>query len=339
MNVTLAYRTLVAFDAAVRHDQGAAYRQNLQRVLPHIGDAYKGADEGFRSHLGASVLGTECGRAVWYGFRWASKRQFSGQMLRLFNRGHLEEGRLIALLLTIGVEVFQQDSNGNQFRISDFGGHYGGSGDGVVIGIPDLQKGQPALSEFKTHNDKSFVKLAGKNWKDYIASVIDPTLPRVQFEGEGVRSAKFEHWVQMQSYMRKMGIATAVYVAVNKNDDHIYAEIVSLDPGSADEFIGRAGKIIMMQAAPPMINKSPGWYGCNFCDYKPICKGGKPVERNCRTCEFAEPNVEDGKWWCNNKERRIELLFAASNPEGEDFSLTKERQLKGCNHYIKNKSM
>ena len=297
MNFTLASKTLAAFEHFVKIDQGAAWRQHLGRVMPHLDDAYRGKDEGFRTHLGASLIGRECGRELWYGFHWSSKSIHEGRMLRLFNRGHMEEGRFIALLLTIGCEVYQQDANGKQFRISEFGGHFGGSGDGVAIGIPDFAPGVASLLEFKTHNDKSFAKLVK----------------------EGVRAAKFEHWVQMQVYMRKMGLTHAVYFAINKNDDHIHAEIVYLDSATADRFIERAGTIIRLHQAPAMINKSPGWYGCNFCDFKPICKLGKPVERNCRTCAYSEPSVEDGSWRCTNPIDRCVL--------------SKADQLAGCSHY------
>ena len=321
MNFTLATKTLQSIEEFIEKDQGAKYRGFLQKVMPHIGDAYRSEEEvGFRSHLGASLIGRECGRELWYGFRWTMKARFSGRMNRLFNRGHMEEGRFIAILLTIGCEVFQQDANGKQFRISEYGGHFGGSGDGVVVGLPDLPPGVPALSEFKTHNDKSFAKLVK----------------------EGVRAAKFEHWIQMQVYMRKMGLAVAVYFAVNKNDDHIHAELVYLDSAKADEAIHRAGKIIMMQQAPDKLSKSPTFFGCNFCNFKPICKQGAPVERNCRTCMYAEPRIDGpmaGQWMCENKGRQLELLFPDTNPLKETFALTKERQLMACERYVKNPSM
>jgi len=58
--VTLATKTLAAIDAAIEADQGAAYRQHLKNVLPHIGDAYRGVEESpFRSHMGASIIGRE----------------------------------------------------------------------------------------------------------------------------------------------------------------------------------------------------------------------------------------------------------------------------------------
>lgn len=307
----LALLTLKAFEIAVAQDQGSAYRGWLRKVLPHISDAYRQDDSPFRSHMGASGIGRECARAVWYDFRWATKPAFTGRMLRLFNRGHLEEGRMIALLLACGFQVYQQDENGQQFRISSYGGHFGGSGDGVVVGIPDLPPGTPSLLEFKTHNDNSFKAL----------------------KKEGVRAAKLEHFVQMQVYMRRMGLQFALYVAINKNDDEIYAEIVSLDSAFADQFIERAHKIIPMRnAAPDKISKSPGWKACSWCDHKPVCHLRAAPERNCRTCKHSEPR-EDGTWWCESSERQMNMLFGPKegvSNEGETFQLTKERQLVGC---------
>lgn len=306
-NLILATKTLEAFNTELSKDQGAAYRQNLGKVVPHLDDAYRGADDAFRSHLGASIIGKSCEREIWYSFHWTKRPSFDGRMLRLFNRGHMEEGRLIALLLTIGCEFYQQDVNGKQFRISDCAGHFSGSGDGVVIGLPDLNNGQAALAEFKTHGDKSFKKVST----------------------EGVRAAKFEHWVQMQTYMYKMGLAVAAYFAVNKNDDHIHAEIIYLDPEFASKTLHKARVIIIAQDPPAKINKSAGWYECNFCSFKPVCKGGAQPDKNCRTCEFAKPEIEGplaGEWVC-------------SVDSYEHTVLTKQRQLTGCDKYTKKQSI
>ncbi len=332
MNITIAYDTLRLMDHVVRRDQGGAYRQNLERVIPHVHDAYRGEEEGFRSHMGASILGKECDRAVWYNFNWVSKEIFSGQMMRLFNRGHLEEARFIALLLTCGIEVYQQDDQGRQYRISEYGGHFGGSGDGVVKGVPELAASpfQFALSEFKTHNDKSFKKLAGDNWKDFHERVLNPNDPKLrkhEFTGDGVRSAKFEHWVQMQLYMRKMGLPIALYCAVNKNDDHIYCELVHLDTAAADFQLERAGRIIPIKTPPKKIAESIGDYRCMFCSFKPVCKQGEAPAVNCRTCRYSEPNMRDGQWYCTNS--------VVAHPKSE-VVLTKQEQLKGCSHYEKN---
>lgn len=293
-NIYLAHKTKEAIDNCIKADQGATYRKWLGRVLPHIGDAYSEDSFPFRSHMGASLIGNECGRAVWYGFRWSMRPVFEGRLIRLFNRGHLEEGRFIAQLLSIGVEVFQQDENGKQFRISHAGGHFGGSGDGIAIGLPDLAPGQACLLEFKTHNDKSFKNLVLL----------------------GVKEAKWEHYVQMNIYMRKMGLPIALYGAVNKNDDSTHWELVPLNPEVADAFLDRGEQLVQMQDAPKKLNASPGFFKCKFCNFRPICHLGVQPDRNCRTCQHAKI-VDGGVWKCGKT----------------NSQLTKEQQFLGCNQY------
>jgi hypothetical protein len=311
--IVLAKKTLAAIDAAIELDQGASYRQHLKRVLPHMADAYRGAEENpFRSHLGASILGGKCGRAIWYSFHWFTKPKFPGRVLRLFNRGHLEEARLIAALLTINCRVYQQDGEGRQYRISDVAGHLGGSGDGVAIGIPDLPVGAPALTEWKTHNDASFKALVKT----------------------GVREAKFEHFVQMQTYMRKMGLMYGLYGAVNKNDDSIHLEIITLDTGIGDQFLQRGRTIIMMARAPAKINESPGWFDCKWCDHRPVCHLKATPERNCRTCIYVECNADKGGWDCGNKYRQMAMVHGEEmEPDESPKMLTEKRQLMACKRY------
>lgn len=40
--------------------------------------------DGFRDHLGASLIGKSCARALWYDFRWATPARHTGRILRLF---------------------------------------------------------------------------------------------------------------------------------------------------------------------------------------------------------------------------------------------------------------
>lgn len=290
----IAKETLKLIEDCVARDQGNEFRKQLEIVMPHIGDAYRPSDGGGRSHLGASLIGSECARDLWYGFRWFLKPKFSGRILRLFNRGHMEEGRFIALLLAAGIQVFQQDANGNQFRISHFGGHFGGSGDGIALGIPDIPQGAYALLEFKTHSDKSFKSL----------------------QQDGVKRAKPEHYIQMQMYLDDMKLHYAVYFAVNKNDDTIHCEIVVKDEYTAPQMIDRAEMIIFSPKPLRKINEKASWYQCKYCDFSNICHGNAVPDMNCRTCSFSSPE-RNGTWVCRNT--------------GE--VLDKEMQQKGCEEY------
>lgn len=309
----IALQTLRAIDAAIEADGGTAFKHYQSVVLPHINDAYRADNDGRRSHLGASILGRDCAREIWYSYRWASDEQPQGRMTRLFNRGHLEEGRFISMLLTIGCQVYQQDEHGNQYRISFANGHAGGSGDGVVIGIPDVQPGLPLLSEFKTHGEKSFIELAGdlKEWRAYVAG------KSTRFTGKGVRAAKWEHFVQMQIYMHKMSLAAALYVAVNKNTDDLYAEIVPQDSEIAISYLERGEKLVYRNTPPDKLNKSAGYYKCRNCVHRGVCHLGQAPRVSCRTCKHSYPDAESANWICGKFNQVLD----------------KEAQMRACPHH------
>lgn len=270
----------------------------------------------FRSHLGGSMIGRQCEREIWYSFRWAKRPEHKGRILRLFGRGHLEEFRFVKYLLCVGAEVrayserlvyhdasdsystlewesdvdeqltdvtndaahvARAEAQGvrlKQWRIIDADGHFGGSLDGIASNVPGLDG--DVLLEFKTHNAKSFAKL----------------------REDKVRLAKPEHYAQMQVYMHKRQLGVALYMAVNKNDDDLYCEVVPYDQAAAVEAIEKAKRIIAAKQPPERIGKTASWFGCKFCDYKATCHYGEPTMRNCRSCQFSEP-VADGKWRCN----------------------------------------
>lgn len=304
MAIHLALQTKQKINDMIEADQGSSFRGWLGRVIPHMDDAYRVGEEPFRTHLGASMIGDECPRAIWYGWRWATRPKFPARIMRLFNRGHLEEARFIAMFLMIGCQVFQQDENGKQFRISHAEGHFGGSGDGIAVGLPELNAGQPCLLEFKTHSEKSFNELVKK----------------------GVREAKPQHYVQMQVYMRKMGIAVALYGAVNKNNDEIHLEYVFLEGELADQYLERGEKIVWLDHAPDGLSTSPGFFKCRFCNHQPVCQLGKEPDVNCRTCIFSKP-VPGAQWVCTN--------LANADLLGNPVVIDKQQQFTGCPKYIK----
>jgi hypothetical protein len=298
--------TMQAISDAIEMDRGATFRRHLRTLIPLAEDVFREEEDSFRSHLGASIIGRECPREIWYSFRWAIKPVFGARIIRLFNRGHLEEPRMVALLLTIGCKVWQYDENGKQFRIGGYKGHFGGGMDAVVLGVPDLP-GEPMLGEFKTHNDKSFQKL----------------------KEQGVRASKFEHFVQMQTYMGKNSFRWGLYLATNKNDDDLHGELVEFDQQIYTRFQEQAAAIIDAKEPPPRINNSPGWYKCKFCTFREVCHEAAPPEKNCRTCKWAAP-VEGAQWICQNP---INIVDAEIQGWEEPITLTKESQLAACGYY------
>lgn len=270
-----------------------------------------------RGHLGASQIGTPCRRKAWYDFRWAYRVKHTGRLLRLFQRGHLEEFRFAEYLRLAGYEVrdYSQclmyhsgsdsyvcidwdeesgpwaecdDVSGDRVHIQraidrgqgpkqwsfvDHGGHFAGSLDGKVKG-PDLPEGWGGI-EFKTHSEKSFADL----------------------ERKGVLTSKRQHYVQMQVYMYYCELPWYLYIAVNKNTDALYTEVVFYKAELAEQYAEIAGSIIRSSTAPQRLSNDPSWYECRFCDYREICHKGKLPQRNCRSCTYARA-VKGPRWEC-----------------------------------------
>lgn len=280
-----------------------------------------------RGHLGASQIGGRCARQAWYGFRWAYAENATGRMRRLWNRGHEEEDRLIRWLRATGYEVrdyalrlmYHSSSDSyvaipwdedeahdqawaecddvsedkwhierakrldkalpkdqrlvQQWGFTDHEGHYAGSSDGKIRG-PHLPEGWGGC-EFKTHKDSSFKDLTKK----------------------GVLTSKPVHWVQMQVYMGYMGLTWCLYLAVNKDDDSLYAEVVEFRPEIFAAYRDTAAKIIGAQQAPKRLSEDPSWFECKWCAFREICHKGEAPEKNCRSCSFAQPGP-DASWTC-----------------------------------------
>lgn len=271
----------------------------IDLVTAAIYEQYKksGDAEKARPYLGASAIGGECKRALWYSFRWASKEDFDGRMYRLFQSGHLAEPRFIADLRAIGCTVWDCDpATGKQFGASHFGGHMRGHCDGVAKGIPGGGN-KPHLLEFKTHSAKSFADLKKK----------------------GMQSAKPQHWAQCQWYMGKMNLDRALYLAVNKDTDELYSERIEFDQVEYEKILAKGESIIFATEPPPKISDDPKFYLCNWCAHNAVCHGNRTPALSCRTCVHATPEREgDGRWSC-----------AKHGPE-----IPVHAQRAGCGHHL-----
>lgn len=239
-------------------------------------------DDGPREHLGASIIGHECERFIWFGFRWMYREVHSGRMQRLFQRGHLEEDRIIEWLTGIGFTVQQVSIDNKQFRIAFASGHGGGSSDGITT-LP-IRYGQfpPVLLECKTQKDKRFNIL----------------------QGSGVQKEKPMHFIQASIYGRRLGLHYCLYIAVNKENDDLNIELIELDWSLADAETTKAEKIINSWVPPPRISDNPSFWKCKMCPANPICHLGAPVIKNCRSCRFAEP-MDNKEWFCHQWKSNI----------------------------------
>jgi hypothetical protein len=272
------------------------------KTVQSIYDAYrKKRGEWRRPHLGASQIGKDCDRALWYMWRWCTEPQFPGRILRLFDTGQREEARIVADLRAIGVEVHDETPEGKQYQVKDLGGHFGGSMDGAGLGFPEAPKSWHVL-EFKTSNTRGFKELQKK----------------------GVKEAKGEHHAQMMVYMHLTGMRRAYYLCVCKETDEIYGERVHYDKVEAERLTERARRIIEAPQPLVKISQSPAFYKCKWCDHQDLCHGGSEAplpEVNCRTCVHSTAVIDDevdSRWTC--------ALW------DKDLTLTEQRA--GCSRHV-----
>lgn len=274
------------------------FKTQLAQTIQSAIDAALEANQetGHRWHLGASQIGNECRRRTWYGFRWAFTERFDARMLRLFDRGHREEFRIVEWLRAAGCVVDDVDpATGKQWKIRNAFGHFGGSLDGIMSNVPGLRPDVRVLLEFKTHNAKSFALV----------------------QAQGVHKAKPQHVEQMQTYMGAMQLPAAVYVAICKDNDEMHIEIVEYDAAQSQAIDERADAMAASDTPPPRVNDSPTFYQCRYCPAKQICHGKKTPEVNCRTCAHVSA-ADGGSWKCD----RHGYVFTNDREDGDSEGVT-----------------
>jgi len=264
------------------------------KLLEQIDQAIIRADvDRPRPYLGMSGIGSPCLRKIWLQWRWAKFETFSPRIKRLFNRGHLEEFRFTHYLRQAGYEVQDVDPNTQQqFELIAQDGHVMGHCDGIVK-LPITKEPEWCIDEMKTHGEKSFNALK---------------------RAASVKVAKYDHYCKMQRYMHAMGLGHALYMAVNKNTDALYLEIVSLDPRAIMYLLEIEADLVWRYTAPDRISEDGDYWVCRFCTFQGICHYEEKVNRTCRMCYHARP-VKEGKWICQKKDDQI---------------LPYQQQMKGC---------
>lgn len=239
-----------------------------------------------RGHLGASQIGHECYRYLWHVLHWSYKEKFTAKQLRLFNRGTLEEDRIVGWLRSVCEEVLPVNpKTGKQWRISKFNDIFSGSCDCVI-----KFNGVWALTEFKTHGDKSFKEL---------------------IKHKSVKASKPVHYSQMQVYMRELKLDRALYIAINKNTDEMYYEEITIDLLESDMQLSKAEAVITAESGldMPKLSESPLWWQCRvgMCEYHHLCHKGAAPDKNCRTCAYSSP-VQGKVWYCKKHNHNLETI-------------------------------
>lgn len=224
-----------------------------------------------RPYIGMSGLMGPCMRRTWYVFHWSTDRYVPKRVQRLFERGDLEEQRVIDDLRAVGMIV--TDCLDEQVELVDETGHIKGHPDGKVELVPVAPK-TPHLLEIKTMKDSLF--------KKYIK--------------EGLKKSHPVYHGQVHTYMGERKLTRCLLIVTNKDTEERHYERIKYDKSVHDEAMHIGLEVLMSEFPPPKIGNAT-WHECKYCDCRNICHKGAPIKRTCRSCKYVSINME-GKWAC-----------------------------------------
>lgn len=236
--------------------------------------------EELRDYVGASILGTNCERVLRYVHERVRPTPPYAKSLRIFEFGDAIETLVVhwlkACFTPLGFHVYDRNPlTGDQFRcMSEKDGmRIGGHADGLLSAqslLPDLWEAMP-LHERLT---PEFVRLieVKSHKNDRFEEVRDL----------GVQESKFEHYAQVQKYMRDskqltsafglpVQLTQCLYVAVNKDTCEIYTEDIAFDDDTAERLESRARRAVSAPTLTPRLSSDPKKGPCKWCDYAVHC--------------------------------------------------------------------
>lgn len=198
-------------------------------------------DKRTRDYIGASGIGAECLRQIWYEFKGVEAESVPTKTRRTWAIGRHLEGLILDWLSDAGIEIQRTWADLVANEMPYFKGHL----DSVW-----MKKGKPfAIIEIKTAKDASYNIFVKK----------------------GLRTWSPQYYAQIQSYMGMSGIHSAYIVVLNKDNSELADELVTFEEVFYEQLCRKAFLIANIEAAPPKINNSPLWYQCKMCKFNKVC--------------------------------------------------------------------
>ena len=239
-----------------------SFQDRLTGLIDAALDAERSA-QSQRDYLGASRLGVNCERALQYEFTHAPVdpgRGFSGRILRVFEVGHALEDMAVRWLRLSGFELYNQKADGSQFGFSLLDRRLQGHVDGIITAAPPkLGLSFPMLFECKT--------MADKHWRDCVKSGVAVSKP--------IYAAQISiYQAYMEGTVEGISANPALLIAINKNTQEIYAELIPFDATLAQRMSDRGARVITATEAGELLPRSftdSTHFECKFCQWADRC--------------------------------------------------------------------
>lgn len=218
-----------------------------------IVDGYKTEE---RNYLGASSIGDECARKLWYRYN-GEKENFDAKTIKRFLDGHRSEDVIVGYLRSIPqIEFYSCGPDGDQIGFSEFEGRFAGHYDGIGRGFPQA----PAtwhIVEIKCVEEKSFNELKKLKDKD---------------EKTAILNWKPVYYSQVQVYMHKESLTRSIHIVCTPGVRDLISVRTNYDKAHAEAMMQKAKRIIDATEPPEKIGKAD-FYLCKMCAFWSKCHG------------------------------------------------------------------
>lgn len=191
-----------------------------------------------RNYIGASSIGSDCLRQIWYEFKDSNQEAINGKLMRTFQVGSHLEDLILRWLNRAGKHCVHSQVEFQDIELPYFRGH-----------IDAFLESDDAILEIKTAKDSSFKA----------------------FVKDGVRKWNARYYAQLQSYMGMSQVPNAYILVLNKDNSDIWDEMITFDEDFYLSLREKAKMIYEAVIPPPRVNNSPLWWQCKCCKFNKVC--------------------------------------------------------------------
>lgn len=211
-----------------------------------------------RNYIGASSIGDECSRKIWYAYNGYPKKPMGWKVLCAIEDGYTTEALMVKRYRMLdGIELHADDGTGqygfNYKNEGWFRGHY----DGVIKGLIEAPNTWH-IWECKAKDEKYFKEL-----KKCIETF---------GEKEALKNWNYIYYCQAILYMHMENLTRhCMVVALAGGRDFIQIRTEE-NPKLAKALIAKAARIKDAKD-PPERAFSEQYYKCQWCEFKEVCHG------------------------------------------------------------------
>lgn len=259
-----------------------------------------------RHYLGASEIGHECWRKLFYSFRNASIKTFDKdenhaafynevKRIKAVEDGHYQEILTVKRLRALPyIELHNTDESKGEDEQIGFEmllGHFRGHVDGIIRGLIQAPKTWH-IFEYKSKEQKFVNKL----------------LKLISEIGEKNALQKWdtEYFNQAQIYMHAFKLLRHYMVVGLPGGRGHETCRTDYNKAIAEGIITKAQVIIFNNDdIPEKLRENREFFQCKWCEYSGICHDGDIPLVHCKTCRYSEP-VKNGERFCHYKEQIID---------------------------------